>query len=169
MKNTLREYSAEALTGLFIVLATIGFAYYAWNKTGGGVTAHAVHVKALFPNAGGINSGTEVRVAGVKIGSVLDEQLDPQSYQVMVNLALDPNIPLPLDSSAAITSDGLMSSSYIALIPGGSDKHLKEGDTIIDTQGSVNLMGLIGHYLNNSSGSKPAQNDASGQATDKNS
>ncbi|AEI37245.1 MAG: outer membrane lipid asymmetry maintenance protein MlaD [Zymomonas mobilis subsp. pomaceae] len=168
MKNIMREYGAEALVGLLVIIATIGFAIHAWKKTGGGVAANAIHIKALFPNAGGIDSDSDVKIAGVKVGSVVTEKLDPQSYQVMMTLALDPTIPVPSDSSAAITSDSLLGSSYISLMPGGSEKFLKEGDTILDTQGSVNLMGLIGHYLNSSGGTaKTPSNDSSHQTNDK--
>lgn len=156
IKTLLRENVGEAVVGLLVVLLAIWFVLFAWNRTGGGERAGAVRVTALFPNASGVSVGTDVRVAGLKIGSVAAQKLDPQSYQVAVTLALDPSVKLPADSSASITSEGLLGSTFVALTPGGSPTMLKSGDTITDTQGAMDLMALIGQFINKPSGDKPA-------------
>ena len=148
MKTAVRENGIEALVGFAVVLVAISFALFAWNRTGGGGAADPIHVTALFPNAGGVSVGTDVRVAGLKIGSVTAQTLDAASYQVSITLALDPAVKIPSDSSAAITSEGLLGGTFIALQPGGSTEMLKDGSTILDTQGSVDLMGLIGSFIN---------------------
>lgn len=156
MKALLRENIGEAIVGLLVVLLAVWFVFFAWNKTGGGTKAGALHVTAIFPNASGVTAGTDVRVAGLKIGSVTGLALDPQSYQVKVQIALDSATKLPADSSAAITSEGLLGSTFIAMNPGGSPTPLKNGDTITDTQGSMDLMALIGQFINRPAGDKPA-------------
>jgi phospholipid/cholesterol/gamma-HCH transport system substrate-binding protein len=150
MKSLFREN--QAAVGLLVVLLAAWFVWFAWMRTGGGEKADAIHVTALFPNASGVNVGTDVRVAGLKIGSVTDQKLDPQSYQVAVRMAIDPKVKIPADSSAAITSEGLLGSTFIALIPGGETTPLKNGDTISDTQGAMDLMGLVGQFINKSGG-----------------
>jgi len=156
MKALLRENIGEAIVGLAVVLLAIWFLNFVWNRTGGGERAGAIHVTALFPNAAGVNVGTEVRVAGLKVGSVSKLKLDPQSYQVAVTLAIDPAIKVPSDSSAQIASEGLLGSSFVGLTPGGAPTPLKNGDTITDTQGSLDLMAMIGQFINKPSGdSKP--------------
>lgn len=150
MKSLFKESGAEALIGLLVVLLAAWFVLSAWQRTGGGIGNDMVRVTALFPNAIGLTKGTDVRVAGVKVGSVADQKLDQQSYQVAVTLALDPKVKLPSDSSAAITSEGLLGGTFIALVPGGSTTPLKSGDTIVDTQGSIDMMGLIGQFINKS-------------------
>jgi phospholipid/cholesterol/gamma-HCH transport system substrate-binding protein len=160
MKTLVRENGIEALVGLAVVVVAIWFALFAWNRTGGGGAADAIHVSALFPNASGVTVGTDVRVAGLKIGSVTAQTLDPASYQVSITLALDPAVKLPSDSSAAITSEGLLGGTFIALQPGGSTTMLKDGGTILDTQGSVDLMGLIGSFINRPA--TPAADPAAG-------
>lgn len=152
MRSVLKEHGAEALIGLLVVFVAAWFAYYAWQRTGGGRVSNAVQVTALFPNANGIAVGTDVRVAGLKIGQVSALKLDPQSYQANVALALDPTAKVPSDSSAAITSEGILGGNYISLIPGGSSTPFKSGDTIVDTQGSVDLMGMVGQFINHSGG-----------------
>lgn len=152
MRSLLKEHGAEALIGLLVVLIAIWFGHYAWGRTGGGRAANAIRVSAQFGNVSGVNVGTDVRVAGMKIGQVVGQHLDPKTYQADVTLALDPNTPVPSDSSAAITSEGFLGGSYIALIPGGSSTPLKNGDTILDTQGSVDLMSMVGQFINRSGG-----------------
>ncbi|WP_076073203.1 outer membrane lipid asymmetry maintenance protein MlaD [Sphingomonas montana] len=148
MKTVVRENGVEALVGFAVLVVAIWFALFAWGRTGGGGAADAIHVSAMFPNASGVTVGTDVRVAGLKIGSVTGQKLDAASYQVSITLALDPTVKLPSDSSAAITSEGLLGGTFIALQPGGSTEMLKDGSVILDTQGSVDLMGLIGSFIN---------------------
>jgi phospholipid/cholesterol/gamma-HCH transport system substrate-binding protein len=150
MRSVLKEHGAEALIGLLVVLVAVWFGYYAWHRTGGGRVSNAVQVTAMFPNANGVAVGTDVRVAGLKIGQVSALKLDPKSYQANVVLAIDPAAKVPSDSSAAITSEGILGGNYISLIPGGDPTPLKDGDTIIDTQGAVDLMGMVGQFINHS-------------------
>jgi phospholipid/cholesterol/gamma-HCH transport system substrate-binding protein len=156
MKALVREHGAEALIGLLVVLLAIWFVMFAWDRTGGGSVANAVRVTAQFQNASGINVGTDVRIAGLKVGSVVAQKLDPKTYQAEVTLALDPATKVPADSSAAITSAGILGATYISLVPGGDPTALKSGDTILDTQGSVDLMSMVGQFINKSGGSTPA-------------
>ena len=159
MKALFRENIGEAIVGLLVVILAVWFVIFAWDRTGGGEKSGSTHISAIFPNASGVTAGTDVRVAGLKIGSVTHLSLDPQSYQVKVDIALDPTAKLPADSSASITSEGLLGSTFIAMNPGGSPTPLKTGDTITDTQGSMDLMALIGQFINKPS--TPAAGDAS--------
>jgi phospholipid/cholesterol/gamma-HCH transport system substrate-binding protein len=136
MVGSAREHLIEAGVGLAVVLAAIAFVLFAAGRTGG-AGGDTIRVKALFPAANGIAVGTDVRVAGLRVGSVAAQKLEPQSFQAEVTLALDRSVPIPSDSSAAITSESLLGGSFVALIPGGSQTPLKEGDTILETQGSV--------------------------------
>ena len=156
MRALFRENAGEALVGLLVVLLAVWFVSFAWDRTGGGTKSGAIRITAIFPNASGVTAGTDVRVAGLKVGSVTGLSLDPQSYQVKVAIALDPSIKLPADSSAQVTSEGLLGSTFVAFTPGGSPTLLKNGDTITDTQGSMDLMALIGQFINKPSGDKPA-------------
>jgi len=165
MKSLFRENIGEALVGLFVIVFAAWFVSFAWATTGGGIKEGAIHVTALFPNSTGINVGSEVRVAGMKIGTVTDQKLDAQSYQVKTVLALDPTVKMPADSSAAITSEGILGQTFIALIPGGDTVPLKDGDTIADTQGSIDMMSMIGQFINKSGDTKAADDSAPAEAT----
>ncbi len=156
IKGLFRENAGEALTGLLVVVLAVWFVMFAWDRTGGGTKAGAIRVTAVFPNASGVSVGTDVRVSGLKVGSVKGLNLDPQSYQVKVDIALDPAVKIPSDSSALVTSEGLLGSNFIAFTPGGSPTPLKNGDTVTDTQGAMDLMALIGQFINKPSGDSAA-------------
>jgi phospholipid/cholesterol/gamma-HCH transport system substrate-binding protein len=110
-----------------------------------------------------------VRIAGVKIGSVDDIALNPKTYEADVAFTVQDGVSLSTDSSATISTDGLLGGKYVALATGGADQMLKPGGTITITQGSMNIEALIGKYIfggpgGNVSGNaaKPASPDAHG-------
>jgi phospholipid/cholesterol/gamma-HCH transport system substrate-binding protein len=164
MGATLREHLIEALVGLLVVVVAVLFIYIAWQRTGGSPDGDAIHVTALFPNISGIDNGADVRVAGMRVGSVESRRLDPKSYQAELTLAIDRDVHVPADSSAAITSEGILGGSYIALVPGGDPAPLKDGDVIADTQGSIDLMGMVGQFINKTGSSGAAATPQSGAA-----
>ncbi len=154
MRTLFKENVVEALVGLLVVLVAVWFVGTAYARTSAGGGAGYLLV-ARFPNATGINVGTDVRVSGIKIGKVETQRLDPKTFQAVVSLRIAGDVRFPTDSSAAITSEGILGGSYIALSPGGETTMLKAGDEITDTQGAQDLMGLMGSIINRS-GSKAA-------------
>lgn len=152
MTKTLREHGVEALIGLLVVIVAVWFVVFAWQRTGGGAAYDAIPVTAQFQSATGINVGTEVRIAGIKVGAVTGMKLDPKTYMATISLALNPGTRVPSDSSLAVSSEGLLGGSYLAVLPGGDPTPLKAGDTIVDTQGSLDLNSLIGQFINKSGG-----------------
>ena len=157
--SLLKDHVAEALAGLAVVLLAAFFLVFALNRTGsGGGESYAL--SARFPNVAGITVGSDVRLSGMKVGSVTSQKLDPATYQAVLTLSVDSAVKLPVDSSAAVTSEGLLGGNFIALVPGGDTDMLKPGEEISDTQGATDLMGLIGSVINRSGGDsaqKPAE------------
>ena len=157
MRALLKDSVVEALVGLLVLAVAIGFVVFAYQRTGssssGGYT-----IAARFPNVAGVNAGTDVRISGMKVGSVLGQRLDPKTFMAVLDLSIDPSIKLPIDSSAAITQEGILGGAYVKLTPGGDPQILKAGEEIDDTQGAVDLMGLVGSYINRtgSDDTKPA-------------
>ncbi|WP_268978277.1 outer membrane lipid asymmetry maintenance protein MlaD [Thermaurantiacus tibetensis] len=142
---------AEALAGLVVLLVAGWFLVFAWNRSGSAV-ADSYELVARFPNVTGVSVGTDVRVSGMKVGRVVAQELDPKTWQAVVRMAIDRRVSLPVDSSAAITSEGLLGGSFIALMPGGEEEKLAPGDEIVDTQGATDLMGLVGAVINRTGG-----------------
>ncbi len=153
MSKAIRQHGAEALIGLLIVVLAVWFVVFAWQRTGGGAAYGGIPITAQFQSASGIKVGTDVRVAGIKVGTVTGLSLDPKTYMANVALALNPGTRVPADSSLAVSSEGLLGGNFLNVLPGGDATPLKAGDTIVDTQGSLDLNSLIGQFINKSGGS----------------
>jgi phospholipid/cholesterol/gamma-HCH transport system substrate-binding protein len=103
----------------------------------------------------GIRDGGDVRIAGVKVGSILSETLDPKSFLATVHLSIDPAYKLPDDTVAEIISAGLLGDRFMALVPGGSDQVIAPGGRIKFTQSPVSLENMIGQMIFSQPGGAP--------------
>ena len=121
---------------------------------------------ASFMRLEGIKVGTDVKISGVKIGTVMDLNLDQQTYQAVVKMNIDNNIKLPTDTVATVSSDGLLGDKFIALEPGVEEaSFLKAGDKISNTQSPPSLEQLIGKFIYSSGPANKPANDTT-PATD---
>ena len=142
----------ETLIGAVVIAVALLFFGFAYTSTGSGpVSGYDVHAK--FNRVDGVNIGTDVRMSGIKVGAVSNMALDPQSYSADLTLALENSVKIPDDSSARITSEGLLGNQYISIEPGGSMEFLKTGGEIENTQGTIDLIGLLGKAVFGASGS----------------
>ena len=136
----------ETLLGAIVLIVAIGFLLFAYNtsqvKEDGGY-----ELIARFDKVDGLERGSDVRISGIKVGTVLDQTLDPETYRAEVRFSLREDIQLPADTSAAVVSNGLLGGKYLALIPGGDIEMLEPGGEVTLTQSAVNLEDLIGHMI----------------------
>ena len=141
----------EFATGAVILLAALLFLGYAVVNSGRGKmvggTGDGTTLTARFDRIDGIANGADVRIAGVRVGNVTDTRIDPQTFSADVTLRVDGSLHLPDDTSAEITSEGLLGGRYVSLVPGGSEKVLADGGRITQTQGSVSLEALLGRFI----------------------
>jgi phospholipid/cholesterol/gamma-HCH transport system substrate-binding protein len=141
-----RHGVAETLTGAAVLAVAAGFLVYAIAHSGRAAgTGYAL--QARFDHIDGLNVGGDVRIAGVKVGTVTAEQIDPKTFSAIVSLTVRDDIKLPKDSAAAITSESLLGGKYISLSPGGDDADFKPGEMITVTQSSVSLEELLGKFI----------------------
>ena len=156
----MQNHTVETLIGAIVVAVAVGFLYFAYaSSSTAGLSGYEVAAK--FQRVDGLNVGTDVRLSGIKIGSVSALSLDPKTYQATVHLSIRNDVKLPDDSSIMVTSTGLLGNSYLSISPGGSDTMIASGGTIHNTQGSVDLMSLIGRFASGGAGSTaPAPNPA---------
>lgn len=143
MKNS----TVETLIGTAVVAIAAAFFIYAYQASERGGTAGSYRVSAEFDNAEGVSIGTDVRVAGVKVGSVVDFTLNPENFQANVKMELDPKVQLTEDASAKVTAEGLLGSKFISLEQGGAETMLAEGGVISNTQGAVDIWSLISQAM----------------------
>jgi phospholipid/cholesterol/gamma-HCH transport system substrate-binding protein len=141
-----RHGVAEVLTGAIVLLVAMGFLAFAIAHSGRTVGS-GYPLQARFDHIDGLNVGGDVRIAGVKVGTVTEEVLDPKTFSAIVTLTVRNGLELPKDTAAAITSESLLGGKYISLAPGGDDTNLKPGQTITITQSSVSLEELLGKFI----------------------
>ncbi len=100
--------------------------------------------------ADGVSAGTDVRLAGVKIGTVSDISLNPETFRADTVLAMSGGVEIPDDSILAISSEGLLGGNFVEVLPGGSPFALEPGDSFAETQGSVSLITLLLRFVSQS-------------------
>lgn len=136
----------ETVMGAVVLLVAVIFVYFVYDKRT--VSAgDGYDVSASFDNITGIAAGSDVRVGGIKIGTVTSLLLNNQTYRPQAILRLKPDVKLPDDSSAAIVSESLLGGKFIQIQPGADDKMLGEGGEIRFTQSAVNLEEMIGKFM----------------------
>ena len=134
---------AETVIGAIVVAVAILFLVFAYMRTGSGALS-GYELNARMPKVDGLGVGTDVRLAGIKIGTVSNLTLDPRTYLVTVHLNIRNDVKIPVDSSLLVTSAGILGSSYLSITPGGDDKMLAAGGYFDNVQGSIDLMNLVG-------------------------
>jgi phospholipid/cholesterol/gamma-HCH transport system substrate-binding protein len=153
--------AAEALIGAVVLAAAGGFLVYAARTADLGLSrGDSYELTAAFRKAEGLVVGGDVRVAGVKVGTVSSLTLDPQTFRALARMSIDKDVKLPEDSDAAIAVEGLLGGAYVAVTPGSSDFMLAPGAEVIYTQGSVNLLDLVGRAISGTTTAPPAAGDA---------
>jgi len=141
----------ETLVGVVVVAIAAAFLYYAYNISGRDVERGGYQLNAVFGKVDGVAVGSEVRIAGIKIGAVTGNNLNTDTYEANLKLAIADGIPIPEDSIAKIVSDGLLGGAHVAIEPGASEEYLRDGEAITITRGSVDLLGLAVQAFTNSS------------------
>ncbi|GAB0115241.1 outer membrane lipid asymmetry maintenance protein MlaD [Acidisoma sp. C75] len=141
-----RRNAAEVLAGLVVLVVAAGFLAYALATSGAASIPGNIYT-ASFDRIDGLSVGSDVRMAGVKVGTVTETAIDPQTYLAKVDFTVAKDIALPTDSSAAIASQSLLGGKYLSLVPGGSETMIKPGGAITVTQGSVSLEDLLGKFI----------------------
>ncbi len=133
----------EIAVGGVVLAAAIGFAVYAGQAAGLSQGQNGYELSASFRSIEGVTVGTDVRLAGVKIGTVTDVDLNPQTFRADTTFSVLDGIEIPDDSAVVISSEGLLGGNFVEIMPGGSPFGFEAGDEIDDTQGAVSLISLL--------------------------
>ena len=136
----------ETIMGGVVLIVAVVFLLFAYTSTSTG-TVGGYPVTAKFGNVSGIGPGSDVKLSGIKVGSVVDTELDPQDYTAVISLSIASSVKLPTDSSARILSDGLLGGNYLELQPGADDTIIEPGGQITTTQDPINIVDLLGRFV----------------------
>ncbi len=152
----------ETVMGAVVLVVAALFLFFAYTTSEIQAVA-GYELTARFDRVGSLRNGADVRISGIKVGTVTRETLDPKTFEAVVRFSVQPDVKLPVDSIAAVSSSGLLGSDFLSLTPGNEDEIIKAGGTISHTQPPMDLQSLIGQYIFSQGGGnqkKPAQPNA---------
>lgn len=151
----------ETLTGAFVLIVAGWFLLF-FMKENSGIAVSGDHytLTAKFEQADGISVGTPVRIGGVKVGVVTGQDLDQKTYWAVLKISLNDKIKIPTDSTAKITSEGLVGGKYLAIVPGADENMLSNNGEILYTQSSISLENLISKMVFSSSSKDSSKQEA---------
>ena len=143
----MNQKRTEFAVGLFILVGILAILYLALQIGSSRILgSDSMVVEARFSNIGGLNEGSNIMIAGVKVGVVGNIRLDTESLVAMVELKLENDLVIYDDAIASIKTNGLIGDKYVALDPGGGGLELEEGEPIVDTESALDIESLISRF-----------------------
>ena len=136
----------ETIMGLVVLAVAALFMVFAYRVSDLQVVK-GYEINARFLKVGGLNTGADVRINGIKVGTVLSQSINPADYMVDVKMSLRPDISLPADSAVMIAGDGLMGDKFIKIEPGTSADRLPPGGTAENTKDAKSLEDMVGEII----------------------
>ncbi len=146
MPSQKTQQAIELITG-FVVLVVFIMAVVMAIIGHGQKNIGGYPLRASFSQIDGLEVGSDVKLAGVSVGQVIQEKVDPKKYNAIVTFTVRADIKLPVDTAAIITSDSLLGGKYIDLSPGGDEKILQVDEFLTHTQGSISLQQLLSKFI----------------------
>lgn len=136
----------ETIMGAVVLVVAAFFLFFAYS-TSRPPSLSGYDVTARFERVDGLRDGGDVRISGIKVGTIISQSLDPQTFDAVVRLNIDNSIKLPVDTIATITASGLLGDNYLALVPGGEEEYIKPGGAIEHTEPAINIYSLINKFI----------------------
>ncbi len=152
----------ETLMGAVVLIVAALFLTFAYSSTDVR-PIHGYEVIAKFDRVDGLNTGSDVKISGIKVGTIVDEKLDPDTFLAVVKISVANSVKLPVDTVAQVSSEGLLGSNFLSLVPGADDKTIPPGGEIKYTQAPVNITQLLGKFIFNAADSANKSKDQQGQ------
>lgn len=136
----------ETIMGLVVLAVAALFMMFAYRVSDLQVV-NGYEIKSRFLKVGGLNTGADVRINGIKVGTVVSQRVNPLDYMVDVTLSIMPQISLPVDSRITIVGDGLMGDKYVKIEPGKSETKLAPGAIAVNTKDAKSLEDMVGEII----------------------
>jgi phospholipid/cholesterol/gamma-HCH transport system substrate-binding protein len=137
---------AETVMGGLVLAVALVFLYFFINTAQVSVI-EGYKISATFAKIGGLQKGSDVRIAGINVGTVVSSGLNPETYDAVVVLTIKPGIKLPKDTVAMIASEGMIGGKYLRLRPGSSKSYIKPGGDITKTEDYKSLEDQVGEII----------------------
>jgi phospholipid/cholesterol/gamma-HCH transport system substrate-binding protein len=142
----MRRNAIETIIGGVVLVIAAFFLWVAYNATQVGI-APGYRLSAEFSQVGGLQSGSDVQIGGVKVGSVVERRLDPKTFEALIVMNIDDQVRLPADTIAVIGSEGVLGDKFVTLIPGKGDEMIPAGGRIRETRPYRSLEDQVGQII----------------------
>jgi phospholipid/cholesterol/gamma-HCH transport system substrate-binding protein len=156
----MRESLFETLVGLAVVVVAAVFLVFSLQQRSEAAPRDSYSLNAKFNRVDGISTGSDVRMAGVKVGAVTDIKLDTKTYKAVVSFTMRNGVQVPDDSTVQVISDGLLGGAYLGILVGGSFDYVPEGGTVEFTRGSVDLLTVLSEVASSATGNNKDNGDS---------
>ncbi len=143
----MKRNMVETALGAVVLVVAGCFLVFSYGAANMGTGSDGYAITANFSGIGGLGVGDDVRISGVKVGSVSHVELDNQTYLARVHMSIGKDIKLPIDTAALISSESLLGGKFLALEPGADEEIMKNGGRIDYTQAPQNLEQLLGQFI----------------------
>ena len=143
----------ETVLGAVVLVVAGVFLFFAINVAQVKAVS-GYELKAHFLKIGGLSKGSDVRVNGIKVGTVTDRELDPQTFDAVVVMSIQPDVKLPKDTVATIGSEGILGGLYVRLKPGQDKETLAPGGKLARTEDYKSLEDQVGEIIFLATGGK---------------
>ena len=134
------------------------FLFFAYTTSHVGAVS-GYEVTANFLRVEGLRDGGDVRVSGIRVGTIISQRLDLKTFDAVVRMSIDPSVKLPVDSYAQIASNGLLGDNYLQIVPGNEEEMIKDGGRIERTTPPISLESLIGEVIYSLQGGQQPKKD----------
>lgn len=142
----MRRHVIESVMGAVVLVVAAVFVYFAYATAGIGI-APGYTVNAEFFRIGGLATGSDVQINGIKVGTVTGTRLDPDTYDAIVTMSINDGVRLPEDTVASIDSQGILGGKYVRLEPGQATTYIEPGGSITETRAYRSLEDQVGEIL----------------------
>jgi phospholipid/cholesterol/gamma-HCH transport system substrate-binding protein len=142
----MQRHALETIIGVGVLCIAVLFVWFAYRTADVGV-APGYTVGAVFAKVGGLAVGNDVRISGIKVGTVTERYLDPRTYEAVVKMTVDHGIRLPVDTVAAVGSEGVLGGRFIELEPGQAADFIPADGEIRETRSYRSLEDQVGEII----------------------
>ena len=139
--------ASETLVGAAVIAVAAGFLYYASQTSGFSGDTNRYALTASFRSVEGLSVGSDVRLSGVKVGTLTSVELNPETYEAITRISIDENVLIPDDADIKVSTDGLLGGAFLEITAGGSPFMLEPEGEIIYTQSSISFINLLMKFV----------------------
>jgi phospholipid/cholesterol/gamma-HCH transport system substrate-binding protein len=130
-----KDLSLELKVGAFVLAAIVCLGFVIFSISSFSFFEKGQKVRVTFGYANGLKKAAPVRLAGVEAGVVKKIEVFTEQpsniMKVRVDIMVDNDVSIPLDSLVSINQLGLLGEKYVEITPGLSTQRVEDGSSMV--------------------------------------